>query len=149
MRSAALLPLLALILVACDTVGPVVDRTDVNIYELTHDADALVGTWDLVSVTPSGECMGENCTRTRSAEEAGQSARVTFRTDGTATYTSDDHTRAEGAYRVAYRRYENGTLSHAPRLYIGEQGYDFGIDGDRLYFEYRFVDGPLLEFARR
>lgn len=143
------LSLLALTLAACDTVGLVVDRNEINVLQLSHDADALVGTWDLVTVTPSGECTGEDCTRTRTAEEIGWTARVTFRTDGTATYTSDGSTRAEGTYRVVYRRYGNGALSDVPLLYIGEQNYNFGIDGDRLYFEHRYVDGPLLEFERQ
>jgi hypothetical protein len=142
------LSLLALVFAACDTVG-FVDRNEVNVYELTHDADALVGTWDLVTVTPSGECMGEDCTRTRPAEELGQSARVTFRADGTATYVYGDWTLADGAFEVRYHAYGNGTQSDAPQLYIGDERFNFGIDEDRLYFDDRYVDGPLLEFARQ
>ena len=111
---------------------------------LSHDVEALVGTWDLATVTPSGECLGEDCTRTRSAAEAGQSARFVFRADGTATYTSDGTTRSEGPFGLVRR--EPGDV---PRLAIGDDRYDFGIDGDRLYIEYRYLDGPLLEFARR
>ena len=151
MRPVALLSLLALGLAACDTVGSAVpvDRNDVDVSRLAHDADALVGTWDLVTVTPSGECAGEGCTRTRTADELGRSARVTFRTDGTATYVSDGRTRAEGAYHVAYRRYDGGTLSDVPVLTIGEETIFFGLDGAHLYFEYRYLDGPLLEFERQ
>ncbi|PAP81523.1 hypothetical protein B1759_09420 [Rubrivirga sp. SAORIC476] len=140
-----LLPVLALfVLVAsgCDTAAP--DRNGIDVTALGHDADALVGTWDLVTVTPSGECMGEDCTRTRPAEEVGQSARLVFRADGTATYTSNETVSAEGNYRVSAP--EPGD---SPRLTIGDARYVFGIDRDRLYIEHRYLDGPLLEFRRR
>lgn len=136
--------LVAVLVVAsgCDTGAP--DRNRVDIHTLSHDADALVGTWDLVTVTPSGECMGEGCTHTRPAAEVGQSARLVFRADGTATYTSDETVLAEGSYGVSTP--ESGDT---PRLLIGDARLVFGVDGDRLYLEYRYVDGPLLEFRRR
>ena len=140
-----LLPFLAiafLVATGCDTTAP--DRNGVDVTALGHDADALVGTWDLVTVTPSGECMGEDCTRTRPAEEVGQSARLVFRADGTATYTSNETVSAEGSYGVTSP--EPGS---APQLTIGDARYPFGIDRDRLYIEHRYLDGPLLEFRRR
>lgn len=152
-----LLPLvLVLGLAACDTLASggarpgVPDRTDVDVLDLSHDATALPGTWDLVTVTPSGECLGDGCSGTRTAEAAGLEARLTFRADGTAEYRYGGDVFADGVYAVRPRVYENGTQSEVPHLLIGDREYVFGLDGDdRLYLEFRYVDGDLLEFERR
>lgn len=133
-------------LFGCDTFGSagVPDRNGVDVSALSHDTDALVGTWDLVTITPSGECIGADCTRTRPASEFGQSARLTFRADGTSTYIYNEEVLAEGSYSTFAREPDD-----IPVLQFGAGLRTFGIDGDRLYLDDRIVDGPLLEFERQ
>lgn len=148
MRRLVVLSTLLFAVAACDTVGPV-DRTNVDVSTLSQDGSALLGTtWGLVTITPSGECVGENCSATRTAQEAGQSALIEFRADGRGTFTYDGAVLAEGDYDVRYREYSNGTRSDLPLLFIGGESFNFGLDGDRLYVDDRYLDGPLLEFQR-
>ncbi|PAP75550.1 hypothetical protein [Rubrivirga marina] len=134
MRS-VVLSLLALTLAACDTAGPVVDRDDVNLYELNHDAGALVGNWELVRTTNSGQ-MGPPQTV---AVGKGERTSYAFAADGTVDIVRPGRATESTTWVVE-------PPSH---LRIGSLGMSFGIDGDRLYLDRRPMDGSLLEFARR
>ena len=126
---------LLLTLAACDT-GPV-DLGALRVDALSQDPDALIGTWDLVSLT-TGDPVGTSAPR--------RTDTYTFRADGTATRVYDGGAPEETTWEVRY----TGYLADAPpRLYIGDRSEYFGIDGDRLYFDDRPVDGPLSEYARR
>ena len=144
--------LVAVILIAtgCDTVGTagVPNRTGVDVSTLSHDTDALVGTWVLVTVTPSGECMGEGCSDTRSAAEAEMMAEIAFSDDGTAVFAINGNVFADGPFEVRPLEFDNGTQTEEPYLIIDDQSFLFGVDGDHLYLDDRYVDGPLLEFER-
>ena len=151
MRALALLALLAV--AACDTAADGPNLDDVDVSELSHDGAALVGTWDLARVSNPGDCAGQ-CPGTRTAAEAGWSARYVFRADGTAEYrsghgTARGETVVAGPYAVRYREYDNGTRRDTPLIAFDGRWIVFGIDGDRLYTDDRPVDGELLEFARR
>ena len=140
------LPLLALVLAfaACDTAGLVGLRVD----DLSKSPADLVGTWDLRSVTSSG--FGGPAT-TRSAVDLGRSESYTFRADGTATRVSDgDSLETTWEVRTVPFEYEAGRFRDAVDLQIGERRrINFGVDGDRLYFDDRYRDGSLSEYARR
>lgn len=131
MRLTVFLALLALTLAACDTVG----SNDVNIYELNHDADALVGNWELVRTTSSGQ-IGPP--RTVAVGE-GERTSYAFAADGTVDVI-------RSGLAAESRTWVVEPPSH---LRIGASGMFFGIDGDRLYLDRRPMDGSLQEFARR
>ncbi len=133
----------ALSLAACDTDSSgLLDPQDVRVSDLSSDPAMLVGTWELATVTPSGECMGEDCTRTRPASETGWSERVVFGEDGTARVTRNGEPEDAVAYRVDR---EGGEAW----LTIGTRRELFGVAGDQLFTDSRYVDGPLLEYRRR
>jgi len=127
---------------ACDTVGSgLLDPQEVRLSELSQDPAALVGTWQLATVTPSGECYTENCTRTRSAAEAGWSERIVFRVDGMAEVFRNGVAGEAVAYRV-------DSETPPARLVLGARRELFGVAGDQLFLDDRYIDGSLLEFRR-
>ena len=131
-----------LTLAACDTDGSgLLDPQEVNVYALSQDPGRLVGAWELVTVTPSGECLGEACTRTRPAAELGWSERITFRPDGTAEVVRDGEPAQRVPYRVERVSYGNGTQSETPYLFIGTRSDVFGVAGDQLFVDGRAYDG--------
>ena len=132
MRLLSLVALAALV-TACDTGGP--DLTDLRVDELSHDPAALVGSWDLVTVTSSGY-MG--APQTVAVGEAERRSYV-FSADGTVEVGRPG------------RSVESTTWAVEPpgHLQIGTLGMTFGIDGDRLYLDRRPMDGGLYEYARR
>lgn len=140
------LPLLALLaLAACDTASSLLDPQRVRVSSLSHDPGELVGTWALETVTPSGECTGPDCTRTRPASELGWSEQIVFRADGTATVT----TTTDQGVTERTEGYAVSESLAAPRLTIGTREEPFGVDGPQLFLDSRYVDGPLLEYRRR
>ena len=135
-----LLAVLALALTACDTDGP--DLVDLRVDDLSHDAAALVGTWDLVTVTSSG--FGGPPT---TYPVAAGTETITFRTDGTVEIV-----RADGPDEITtYAVVPAGPAfpDAPPGLRIGDRSEAWGIDGDRLYFDSRSLDGDLSEYLRR
>lgn len=139
-----LIPLLALVLAACDSDGT--DLRQVVVFELSHDRAALVGTWDLISVTSAGYGAPP---ATTPASALGWTESYTFRADGTVDVFRDGQQVESTVYAVE----DLPDSGRTPLLRIGtETDYRreyFGIDGDRLYFDHRPSDGDLLEFARR
>jgi len=134
----ALLASLALTLAACDS-G--LDLIDVDVAALSHDPAALVGMWDLTTVTGSGYGSPPETTRPSYSE------RFTFREDGTVQIELDGEVQ-ETTYDVRRLDYGNGTQSDTPYLFLGDRTERFGLDGDRLYLDSREVDGPLNEYER-
>lgn len=128
---------LALVAAACDTTT---DLTRLNVGDLSHDPAALVGTWDLISQTSPGD-GGPPTT----APVTGDQTSYTFDADGTARIAYSGET-VETTWEVGRR---GGLAKVPPSLYLGTRQIRFGIDGDRLYFDSRIMDGPLQEFARR
>ncbi len=136
-------------LAACDTVGEtLLDPQTVDVRALSQDPAALVGAWTLVTVTGSGECMGE-CQQTRPASDVGWSERVTFRADGTAEVSRGGEAARSLPYRVERRNYGNGTQSETALLTLGSSETLFGVQGSQLFTDSRYVDGELLEYRRR
>ena len=113
---------------ACDS-GT--DLFSLDVSELSHDPDELVGTWDLVSFTSAG-MVGEPVTTSPTRSES-----YRFEADGSAEITRD------GVSKPTVYTVESSSL----RIEGGREF--FGIDGDRLYFDARPMDGSLREFARR
>lgn len=128
MRRLALLSAL-LAVAACDART---DVLDVDVNGLSHDPAALVGSWDLVSRTTSGY-LSPPATRPAGGEA------YTFAADGTAVVERDGQPAETTTWEVA----RTSTLS------VGGRSEFFGVDGDRLYFDSRPMDGELLEFVRR
>ena len=139
MRPITLLSLLAV--AACDTGGAdPFDRAN-----LSQDPAALVGTWDLAFSTNSGE-WGPPVRR--SVSTLGYTETYAFRADGTFERASDGETVQSGRYEV--RRYEfEGRPTEIPYLFLDGRSRWFGIAGDRLFFDYRIMDGDLREYRRR
>ncbi len=129
---------LVLVLAACDS-G--LDLVDVDVSDLSHDAAALVGSWELATVTTPGYA---DPPETRPASYA---ERLTFRADGTARVEHDGEVE-ETTYEVRRIEYSNGTQSETPYLFLDTRTEAFGIDGDRFYIDTREVDGPLNEYRR-
>ena len=150
MTRAVALAALALSLAACDTFAGR-DLTDLRVGDLSQDPAALVGTWELATLTGSGECLGE-CRQTVPASARGVAETLTFSADGTfeqvATFQQTETTR-EGPYAVRRIDYGNGTQSDRPALFLDGQPEDFGLEGDRLYLDNRPADGELREYRRR
>ena len=116
--------------------------------EWSQDPTALVGVWDLFSVTTSGFSFPA---QTIPASPTGRNETLTFRADGSALVQRDS-TAEETTYEVVTYpfEYEEGTFRQAAYLKIGEfRKENFGIDGDRLYFDDRPKDGDLREYRRR
>ena len=137
----ALVALLAL--AACDGSGADLDPFSADLIDLdalSQDPDALVGTWDLVATLNA-----ETGVVTAGADES-----VTFRRDGTATFTTSRSVR-EVTYRVARRTYPNGTQDRRPSLQFDDGTYseDFGTAGDLLVLDSTPVDGPQSRYRRR
>lgn len=140
MRHLALLAALTVALAACDTGGP--DLVDLRVDNLSHDAAALVGTWDLVTSTSSG--FGGPPT---TAPAAAGTETITFRADGTVGIVRANLPMETTTWEVvpvgpAYP-------DAAPSLRIGDRSEYWGIDDDRLYFDRRPLDGDLSEYRRR
>lgn len=132
MRRLALFALL-LPLAACDVFGSdIPDRTGIRVDQLSHDPAELVGVWELVTVTGSGQ-SSEPQTAAASGE------RYEFSADGTARVEIDGQAPEDVAWQV----------TGPAGLRIGAQRETFGIDGDHLYFDGRPVDGVLREFERQ
>ena len=131
-RATALLPLALLLTIsACDATRS--GFVDLDVSTLSHDPAGLVGTWDLVSVTTPGDLAPPE-----TFEARGET--LTFRGDGTAVVVRDAD-RTETTWRVDPAR--------PMTLEIGARREYFGVDGDRLHFDSRPVDGPLRTFRRR
>lgn len=147
----AILALSVLVLAACDTDAVGRDLTTLRVGDLSHDADALVGTWRLSTLTGPGDC-GPPCQQTVPASVRGVSETLTFRAGGTfeqvRTYQGGEWEDA-GTYEVRRIDYGNGTQSKDPVLFLNDSPESFGLDGDRLYLDDRPVDGELLEYVRR
>lgn len=145
----SLLAAVLLIASGCDTVGTagVPNRTGVDVSTLDHDADMLDGRWTLTTITPSGECIGDGCDATRTAADAGRTAEITFSDDGTALFSLGGEVLVEGPFEVRPLDYGE-TQSEVPYLVIDDMPFLFGVDGDHLYLDDRYVDGELLEFER-
>ena len=144
MRLIALVSLLAV--AACDTSGAA--RLDIDTAKLSQDPAALVGTWDLVSITTSGFSFPA---QTFPVSRSGSSETLVFRDDGSARVQRDS-TAEETTYEVVTYPFEyaEGRFRQAAYLRIGEfRKESFGIDGDRLYFDDRPKDGDLREYRRR
>lgn len=138
-------PLLALVaLVACDAneAGDQERLVALRVADLSHDADALVGRWDLVSTTSSGFGGPPTTTPYRGIRSG-----YTFRADGMVEYRATDGTIRSEPYAVVPAG--PSTPDAPPSLKIGDTNQSWGIDGDRLYFDSRSFDGNLLEFLRR
>ena len=127
-RPLALAALLAL--AACDTPA---DLASIRLDALSHDPAALVGTWDLVSVTSSGFGGPVETVAVAPGTET-----YTFRADGTFEHVREGVAQATGTYEV-----------EGASLRLGDGARWFGIDGDRLYFDFRPMDGPLQAYRRR
>ncbi|WP_420455900.1 hypothetical protein [Rubrivirga sp.] len=137
-------------LAACDTDGAgLLDPQEVNVSALSQDPARLVGAWELATVTPSGECIGEDCTRTRSAAAVGRSERLVFEADGMAEVICDGAPARRVAYRVEPVEYGDGTQSEIPYLFVDSRAELFGVTGDQLFLDNRPVDGELREYRRR
>ena len=132
----------ALALAACDT------SQSENLFDgldLTQDAAALVGTWDLVASQSSGEFGPPTVSRAAGLRYA---ETYVFRADGTFENFFDGEVIQSGRYEV--RRYEfEGRPTEVPYLLLNDGSRWFGIAGDRLFFDDRPVDGDLREYARR
>ena len=130
----------AVALAACDLGGP--SLADLNVSDLSHDADALVGTWDLVSTTSAGMTGPP----TTVPAPAGLQSYV-FAADGRAEVYREGVLSDATAWRLEP---PGPTYPDAPpSLVVGERRLYFGIDGDRFYVDHRPADGPLYEYARR
>ena len=136
--------LAALALAACDAGH---DLADLRIDGFSQDPEALVGTWDLISVTTPGQFEAP---RTIPAEPGDET--LAFRADGTLRIERDGRETDETTWAVVVYpfEYEEGRFRDAAYLQIGEHRKEsFGVDGDRLYFDDRPRDGGLHEYARR
>ena len=137
-------------LAACDTFAGR-DLTDLRVGDLSQDPAALVGTWELETITGSGECRSE-CFGTVPASDRQTSERLTFTADGTfeqVVRAQRSEWRQAGPYEVRRIEYGNGTQSERPVLFLDGRPVEFGTDGDRLYVDDRPVDGDLREYHRR
>ena len=139
-----LLLLALLTLVACDTneAGDPERLVNLRVDDLVHDAEGLIGRWDLVSTTSSGYGGPPATTPYR-----GIRLGYTFRTDGMVEYRDLSGTIRVEAYAVVPPA--PSTPDAPPSLSIGDESIYWGRDGDRLYFDSRPLDGNLLEFLRR
>lgn len=137
-----LLLLLALLAVAaCDRGGPD-SLVDLRVDDLSHHPGALVGRWDLVSVTSSGYGGPPTTTSYRGLRQG-----YVFRGDGTAEVWD-----GTGATRVeSYAVVSAGPAypDAPPSLRVGDWSLYWGLDGDRLYVDHRPLDGGLYEYLRR
>ena len=128
-------------LVACDA-GTERSLADLDVSALAHDADALIGTWDLVTTTSPGFVSPPATTPAPAGELT-----YTFAADGSAVVERNYAEPRQTTWRL-----EPAGPSFPgapPRLVVDEGRHYFGVDGDRLYIDYRPMDGPLYEFARR
>ncbi len=142
---------LVLSLAACDSDGADRDLTALRVGDLSQDPAALVGTWELATLTGSGECLGD-CQRTVPASARQRSETLTFSADGTfeqVAFVQRAMMRREGPYEVRRIDYDNGTQSEDSVLFLDGRPESFGLEGDRLYFDDRPVDGELSEFVRQ
>lgn len=130
---------LVLSLAACDSQA---DLVSVNVSDLSHEADALVGTWDLITTTSPGMGAPPATVPVASGTET-----YVFGADGSVEhYRRGDLVEATTwTLRPAGPMYPGAP----PSLVIGTRREYFGIDGDRLYFDDRPMDGSLAEYARR
>lgn len=127
-----------LALAACDTSDD--DRlVNLRVDQLLHAEAALVGTWDLITSTDAGMMRPPTTLRAEAGTET-----YTFSADGTVVWSGRFVESAEGQSSVTTTYRVEGT-----DLFIGSRREFFGIDGDRLYFDDRPVDGSLKEYARR
>ncbi len=130
--------LLLLLLAACDTGGLEALRLDA----LSHDATALVGTWDLTSITSDGQYGPAVTTPVPAGTET-----YTFRADATVTVERRVGPPTTTTWAVVPAG--PGYPGAPPSLRIGDRSEYWGPDGDRLYFDDRPADGALSEYRRR
>ena len=144
MRKSALLALAFLGIVGCDSMGPV------DFDSLSHDPEALVGTWDLVGEWSYGRTGSRDEDDPR---ELGWHETWTFSADGTAELVIDSETYSRAVpstYEIVERAGRRPFLLIGSESAEGGWGYWFGIDGDRLVLlDRQIADSPEQVYRRR
>ena len=133
---------LVVLVAACDSTADS-DVPD----DLARDAAALVGTWDLAFVTPSG--MWGPPARTP-VSALPYTRTYVFGADGQAEVYSSGELSLSGPYEVRRIAITDGSGRVSVDLYIDGDSQDWvGVSGDRLFFDSRPRDGALEEYHRR
>ena len=134
---------LLVLVAACDSTADS-DLPD----DLAQDPAALVGTWDLAFVTPSGESSAPPVRTPASALPYTQT--YVFGADGQAEVYSSGELSLSGPYEVRSFLITDGSGRISTDLYIDGDSQDWvGVSGDRLFFDSRPRDGALEEYHRR
>ncbi|MEM0961050.1 MAG: hypothetical protein AAGK21_00755 [Bacteroidota bacterium] len=110
---------------------------DVDVFDLRLSEEALLGTWELVYLTSSGQMGPPETRRAREGQET-----LVFSENGMVTVTIGDQIIETETYQVVQTEY-------ASELVMGGRGVIAGISGGRLYLDDRPVDGSLQEYHRR
>ena len=134
---------LLVLVAACDSAADS-DLPD----DLAQDPAALVGTWDLAFVTPSGESSAPPVRTPVSALR--YTGTYVFGADGQAEVYSSGELSLSGPYEVRSFEPADGSGRVFRDLYIDGRDQDWvGVSGDRLFFDSRIKDGTLEEYHRR